>query len=100
MGPLGGHNDSRASGLVISAWCLLVGTVTVGQADLREASDASWRARSRQGKQSAIGEPVVTWWTHNRNGLFSSGHEHPGTDSRQRRGGDKSWRDVVEAEVG
>ena len=25
-----------------------------------------------------IGEPVVTCWTHNRNGLLSSGSEHPG----------------------
>ena len=50
--PLGGHGDSRASGLAISPWCLLVGTVTSGQADLRVASGASWSARSRQGKQS------------------------------------------------
>ena len=31
-----------------------------GEPDLRVASGASWRARSRQGKQSAIDEPVVT----------------------------------------
>ena len=37
---------------------------------------------------------------HNRNGLFSSGHEHPGAGSRERRGGDKSWRDVVDGEAG
>ena len=36
--PLGGHSDSRASGLAISAWCLLVCTVTVRQADFEEAS--------------------------------------------------------------
>ena len=36
--PLGWHSDSRASGLAIGTWCLLVCTVTVGQADLREAS--------------------------------------------------------------
>ena len=50
--PLGGHGDSRASGLAIGAWCLLVGTVTAGQVDLRVASGAAWRARLRQGKQS------------------------------------------------
>ena len=34
---LGGHSDSRASGLAIGAWYLFVCTVT-GQADLQEAS--------------------------------------------------------------
>ena len=43
--PLGGHGDSRASGLAIGACCLLVGTVTAGQADLRVASGASWWVR-------------------------------------------------------
>ena len=37
-GSLGGHSHSRASRLASDVWCLLVGTVTVGQADFRSSN--------------------------------------------------------------
>ena len=79
--PLGGHGDSRASGLARGVWCLLESTVTAGQAECdRRASGHLLDAQQVR--------PLLIW------------HEHPGAGSIQRRGGDKSWRDVVEAEVG
>ena len=52
---LGGLGDSRASGLASGVWCLLEGTVTAGQAELRLASQWSLAKRTTGIASSHLG---------------------------------------------
>ena len=53
--PLGGHGNSRASGLANSVWCLLEGMVTAGQAELRSAIQWSLARRTTGTASSHLG---------------------------------------------
>ena len=57
--PIGGRGDNWASGLASGVWCLLEGTVTAGQTELRSASQWSLARRTTGTASSHLGMSIL-----------------------------------------